>query len=117
MEILITNLENSHLNKINLNKVNTKHLSLDRRNEYLRLYLMEYFIVKIRKKVVDCRQVEIIKKMYEIIYEIDDCLLDVFTDDSIIMMVKFISMRGEISGIIIDEYELKTILEKVKNLF
>lgn len=115
MEILITNNvpTNSSRRKL-LNEVSLGKLSPDVKKVYIRMHLMEYFIEKILHKVIKTRQEEINDKMHNIIYSIDDCLLDDLNQETILLITNHIKTQSEIKGITVDETEIKNELNCLK---
>lgn len=115
MEVSITNYSSNRAkNKNNsLDNINVSKLNPEVRKVYIRMYMLEYISNKIVEKVEQSRQEEINDKIIEIISGIDDCLLEVLTNETIIMIASYVVSQSSVRGILINKNEF---IEMMKTL-
>lgn len=115
MEVSITNYSTNKIkNKNNsLDSINVNKLNPEVKKVYIRMYIMEYISKKIVEKVEKARQEEINDKMFKIINDIDDCLLEVLTDETIIMIASYVVTQSTVRGILVNKNEF---IEMMKTL-
>lgn len=118
MEISITNKNTQKDDECDIEKVNVSLLTKEQQKTYLKISLLEYFHNKIIKRSRDIinkvQQQEIYYSIYDIIYRIDDSLLEEFTDNAIILLIQFIELEASIKNITIGKKELYSFLKRLQ---